>query len=136
MFYKSKSALKNGKKDEFQKHLKDKGISTMVYYSYPLDKMRVFKSCLYPRKPSWEVLNMKKITDEDFFMKNSDLSMEFSRYVLEHPEMDDILTEDKAVIFLLEFDPELKKFNEEMAKEIETEGGKVLYINYHRLRRW
>jgi len=27
---------------------------------------------------------MKKITDEEFFMKNSELSMEFSRYVLEH----------------------------------------------------
>jgi hypothetical protein len=76
---------------------------------------------------------MKKITDERFFMKNSELSMEFSRYVLEHPEMDDILTEDKVVVFLPEFDPELKKFNEEMAKEIEAEGVKVLYIKVKQL---
>ncbi|MBI5183923.1 MAG: hypothetical protein HY999_06125 [Nitrospinae bacterium] len=77
---------------------------------------------------------MKKTTrDEDFFMKNSELSMEFSRYVLEHPEMDDILTEDKVVIFLPEYDPELKKFNEEMAKEIEAEGGKVLYVKVKQL---
>ena len=76
---------------------------------------------------------MKKITDEDFFMKNSELSMEFSRYVLEHPEMDDILTEDKVVIFLPEFDPELKEFNLNMAKEIEAEGGKVLYIKVKQL---
>jgi hypothetical protein len=76
---------------------------------------------------------MKKITDEDFFMKNSELSMEFSRYVLEHPEMDDILTEDKVVIFLPEFDPELKGFNLNMAKEIEAEGGKVLYIKVKQL---
>lgn len=71
---------------------------------------------------------MKKIIDEDFFMKNSELSMEFSRYVLEHPEMDDMLTEDKVVIFLPEFDSELKEFNLNIAKEIEAEGGKVLYI--------
>ena len=74
-----------------------------------------------------------KITDEDFFMKNSELSMEFSRYVLEHPEIDDILTEDKVVIFLPEFDPELKDFNLKMAKEIETEGGKVLYVKVKQL---
>ncbi len=74
-----------------------------------------------------------KIIDEDFFMKNSELSMEFSRYVLEHPEIDDILTEDKVVIFLPEFDPELKDFNLRMAKEIETEGGKVLYVKVKQL---
>jgi len=76
---------------------------------------------------------MKKIKDKDFFMKNSELSMEFSRYALEHPEMDDILTEDKVVIFLPEFDPELKEFNLNIAKEIEAEGGKVLYIKVKQL---
>ncbi len=74
-----------------------------------------------------------KIADEDFFMKNSELSMELSRYVLEHPEMDDILLEDKVIIFLPEFDPELKEFNLKMAKEIEAEGGKVLYIKVKQL---
>ncbi len=73
------------------------------------------------------------ITDEDFFMKNSKLSMELSRYVLEHPEMDDILTEDKIVIFVPEFDPELREFNFKMAKEIEAEGGKVLYVKVKQL---
>lgn len=66
-------------------------------------------------------------------MKNSELSMEFSRYILEHPEMEDILSEDKVVIFLPEFDPELKEFNVRMAKEIEAEGGKVLYIKVKQL---
>ena len=76
---------------------------------------------------------MKKIADEYFFMKNSELSMEFSRYVLEHPEMDDTLMDDKVVIFLPEFDPELKEFNVKMAKEIEAEGGKVLFIKVKQL---
>lgn len=35
--------VKNGKRDELQKYLKDKGISTMVYYPVPLHKMKVFK---------------------------------------------------------------------------------------------
>lgn len=76
---------------------------------------------------------MSKKTVEEFFRKNSELSMEFSRYVLEHPEIDKILTEDRVVIFLPEFDPELKRFNEEMAKEIEAEGGKVLHVRVKQL---
>lgn len=32
----------NGKRDEFQRYFKDKGISTMVYYPFPLHKMKVF----------------------------------------------------------------------------------------------
>ncbi|NCO82728.1 MAG: hypothetical protein COZ31_05455 [Nitrospirae bacterium CG_4_10_14_3_um_filter_44_29] len=74
-----------------------------------------------------------KIKDEDIFIRNSELSMEFSRYVLEHPEIDDILTEDKVIIFLPKFDAELKDFNLKMAKEIEAEGGKVLYIKVRQL---
>lgn len=32
----------DGKRDDLQKHLKDKGVSTMIYYPYPLHKMKVF----------------------------------------------------------------------------------------------
>ncbi len=65
---------------------------------------------------------------DEYFVRNSELSMEFSKYVLEHPEMDDLLTEERMIIFLPEFDPELQDFNIRMAKDIEAEGGKVLYV--------
>ncbi|MBI4688812.1 MAG: hypothetical protein HY754_00845 [Nitrospirae bacterium] len=74
-----------------------------------------------------------KTKNEDFFIKNSELSMEFSKYVLEHPEMDAFLAEDKVVVFLPEFDAELKEFNLKMARDIETEGGKVLYVRVKQL---
>ena len=32
----------SGKRDSFQKHLSDKGVSTMIYYPFPLHKMKVF----------------------------------------------------------------------------------------------
>ncbi|MCF6159567.1 MAG: DegT/DnrJ/EryC1/StrS family aminotransferase [wastewater metagenome] len=35
--------VNNGRRDELQKHLKEKGISTMVYYPVPLHKMKVFE---------------------------------------------------------------------------------------------
>ena len=66
--------------------------------------------------------------ENEFFARNSELSMEFSKYVLEHPEMDDLLTEEAVVVFLPEFDTELADFNSRMAKEIEGEGGRVVYV--------
>lgn len=65
-----------------------------------------------------------KVQNNKFFHKNSELSMEFSKYVLEHPEIDELLTEEKVIVFLPEFDPKLKEFNLRMAKDIEAEGGK------------
>jgi hypothetical protein len=65
---------------------------------------------------------------EEFFIKNSELSMEFSKYLLEHPEIDELLAEEKVIIFLPEFDPELREYNIKMAKDIEAEGGTVLYV--------
>jgi len=70
---------------------------------------------------------------DDFFIRNSELSMEFSKYILEHSEMDDLLGEDAVVVFLPEFDSELKDFNMKMGKEVEAEGGKVLYIRVKQL---
>lgn len=78
-------------------------------------------------------MKVKKARDEEFFTRNSELSMEFSRYVLEHPEMDDVLKDDKIIIFIPEFDSELKEFNEKMAKEIEDGGGEVVYIKVKEL---
>jgi len=64
----------------------------------------------------------------EFFTRNSELSIEFSKYILEHPEIDNVLTEQAVVVFLPEFDTELTNFNLRMAKEIESEGGRVLYV--------
>ena len=66
--------------------------------------------------------------NNQFFARNSELSIEFSKYVLEHPEMDDLLTEETIIVFLPEFDVELRDFNLKMAKEIESDGGKPLYV--------
>ncbi len=74
-----------------------------------------------------------KTTDEKFFNKNSELSVEFSKYVLEHPEIEALLPEEKVIIFLPEYDRELRDFNIRMGRDIEEEGGKVLYIKVKNL---
>jgi len=71
---------------------------------------------------------MKMATNEEFFHKNNELSHELSKYIIEHPEMDSILSEESVIVFLPEFDPDLKEFNIQMAREIERNGGNVLYV--------
>ena len=66
--------------------------------------------------------------ENDFFDINSELSIEFSKYILEHPELDDFIKEDRVVIFLPEYDEELRDFNLKIAKDIENEGEKVIYV--------
>lgn len=70
---------------------------------------------------------METLNDQ-FFAKNSNLSIEFSKYVLEHPEIDELLTDDTTVIFLPEFDTDVRDFNLKIAKEIESQGGRLLYV--------
>jgi len=65
---------------------------------------------------------------EEFFARNSELSTEFSRYVLEHPKLDDQIPEDGVLIFLPEYDQELKEFNLKMAQELRKEGGEIIYV--------
>ena len=74
-----------------------------------------------------------RIQNELYMKRNSELSIEFSKYVLEHPEIDELFNEGRVIIFLPEFDPELKEFNIEMGKNIEAEGGKVLYVKVKQL---
>ena len=71
---------------------------------------------------------------DDFFTGNSELSIEFSKYVLEHPEVDDSLDEDSAIIFLPDYSPQLREFNMGIAKELIKEGGKVTYVRVRNMR--
>ena len=74
-----------------------------------------------------------RVQNELYMKRNSELSIEFSKYVLEHPEIDEPFNEGRIIIFIPEFDPELKEFNIEMGNNIEAEGGKVLYVKVKQL---
>ncbi len=74
-----------------------------------------------------------RASNEEFFEKNSELSIEFSKYVLEHPEIENLLSDERVIIFLPEYDPGLRDFNLRMGRDIEAEGGKVLYIKVKNL---
>jgi len=65
---------------------------------------------------------------------NIELSAEFSRYLFEHPEIEEKIPVDAEIILLPEFNKELKEFNLQMGKKIESEGEKVIYIVIKEIR--
>ena len=74
------------------------------------------------------------IKEKRMVEQNIELSAEFSRYLFEHPEIEEKLSVDAEVVLLPEFDKELKEFNLQLGKNIEKEGGKVIYISIKEIR--
>lgn len=72
--------------------------------------------------------------DKKMIEQNIELSAEFSRYLFEHPELDDEIKPDEEIILLPEFDAELKDFNLRLGKELELGGQKVVYISIERIQ--
>jgi hypothetical protein len=72
--------------------------------------------------------------EKEMIERNIELSAEFSRYIFEHPEVEEKIPLDTEVILLPEFDRELKKFNLQLGKNIENEGEKVIYITIKEIR--
>src|SRR3990170_5190599 len=66
--------------------------------------------------------------------RNIELSAEFSRYLFEHPGIEENIPVNAEIILLPEFDKELKEFNLKIGKDIEAEGGKVIYIKIINIR--
>jgi hypothetical protein len=74
------------------------------------------------------------INEKEMIERNIELSAEFSRYLFEHPEVQDNIPVDGEIVLLPDYDQELKTFNLRLAKDIEAEGGKVVYISIKEIR--
>ena len=66
--------------------------------------------------------------------RNIELSAEFSRYIFEHPEIEEEIPIDTEIILLPEYDKELKEFNLKLGKNMEAGGEKVVYIRIMGIR--
>lgn len=66
--------------------------------------------------------------------RNIEISAEFSRYLFEHPEIEDKIPAGAEIILLPEFDEALKEYNLKLGKETESEGGKAVYVSIKEMR--
>lgn len=72
--------------------------------------------------------------EKEMVERNIELSAEFSRYLFEHPEIEGRIPIGAEIVLLPEFDEELKEFNLRLAKNIEAEGGRVVYVSIKEIR--
>jgi hypothetical protein len=72
--------------------------------------------------------------EKEMIERNIELSAEFSRYLFEHPEIEEKIPLGAEIIFLPEFDQDLKEFNLRLGKDIEAKGEKVIFIVIENLR--
>lgn len=72
--------------------------------------------------------------EREMIERNIELSAEFSRYIFDHPEMEEKIPLDAEVILLPEFDKELREFNLQLGKNMENEGQKVIYVSIKEVR--
>ena len=72
--------------------------------------------------------------EQEMTSRNIELSGEFSRYLFEHPEMENTIPKDAELILLPEFDKELKEHNIMLGEEIERENGNVVYVSIDKMR--
>ncbi|GMT47041.1 MAG: hypothetical protein IEMM0007_0607 [bacterium] len=66
--------------------------------------------------------------EKEMVERNIELSAEFSRYIFDHPEMEEKIPIDTEIILLPGFDKELKEYNLRLGKDMESKGEKVVYI--------
>ena len=72
--------------------------------------------------------------EEKLIERNIELSTEFSRYLFEHPEIEDKIPLDAEIILLPKFDEELKVYNLKLGKNMEAKGEKVIYLEIKNIR--
>lgn len=66
--------------------------------------------------------------ETDVVERNMMLSFEFSRYLIDHPEIEAQVPEGACVVLLPEDDPELCAYNRRVCEEQRVAGQPVVYI--------
>ena len=74
------------------------------------------------------------VKQQKMIERNIELSAELSRYLFEHPEIEETIPLGAEIILLPEFDEELKAYNLKLGKDIEAKNTKVVYVVIKEIR--
>jgi hypothetical protein len=73
------------------------------------------------------------VSEREFRDKNISLSIEFSKYIFEHPELEDKIPKGAQVVLLPEYDEKLSEYNLMIAEKQHEEGQPVVYVRIKKL---
>lgn len=74
------------------------------------------------------------MTEKELFEKNLEINNEFSKYVLNHPEIEDKIPPNALVVFIVEDDPELSRRNIEMSRSHREPNQPLIYVKIKGIR--
>lgn len=74
------------------------------------------------------------MTDQEFFERSLELSTEFDRYVLAHPEVAERIPPDALIVFQLADDPAFSQRSLELARTHRASNQPVLLVQVQTLR--
>lgn len=73
------------------------------------------------------------MSERELIEKNISLSIEFSKYIFECPELEDKIPKGAQVVLLPEYDEELCAYNLRIAEKQREEGQPVVYVRIEKL---
>lgn len=65
------------------------------------------------------------IDPEAFADRQMELATEFAKYVIEHPDIDDLLPAESYIYFQVEGEPEFNQYSKELAQRRQHENGMI-----------
>jgi len=76
----------------------------------------------------------EKMTKEELFRKNQQLSTEFELYLLEHPELEEKIPNNAMIVLLPDYDKELAEMNMKLAEANKEPERTIVYVRVEKLR--
>ena len=75
----------------------------------------------------------RKITEEMYWKTQRSLSGEFSKYVLEHPGLDEQIPDGAEIVFQIKDNPDFNRWAREVAKSLHEDKRPVIIVEIERL---
>ena len=73
------------------------------------------------------------MNEEETIENNINLSIEFSKYIFEHPELEDKIPRGAQVVLLPKYDKELSSYNLMIAEKQREKGQPVVHVRIDKL---
>lgn len=73
------------------------------------------------------------MSERELIEKNMTLSIEFSKYIFEHPKFEDKIPKGAQVVLLPEYDEELSAYNLRIAEKQREKGQPIVYVKIEKL---
>lgn len=74
------------------------------------------------------------MTEKELFEKNLEINHEFSKFLLNHPEIEDGIPLNALIVFIVEDDPELSQKNIEMSRTHREPNQPLIFVKIKGIR--